>query len=93
MSKTDQIQKHLKFSTYYMPGVVAYEIIDNANGDSWQHIQVIFNNNPSPIIFPVEKKNWVEIANGLAIDEGGLSTHFSETAFVPPVSMLLWVSQ
>jgi pullulanase len=92
MTKTDQIQKHLTFSKHYMPGVVAYEISGNANGDSWQHIQVIFNNNPSPIVFPVEKRNWIEIANGLAVDENGLSSHYSETAFVPQVSMLLWVS-
>jgi pullulanase len=92
MTKTEQIQKHLTFSKHYMPGVVAYEISGFANGDSWQHIQVIFNNNPSPIVFPVEKRNWIEIANGLAVDENGLSSHHSETAFVPQVSMLLWVS-
>jgi pullulanase len=92
MNKTEQIQKHLHFSKHYLPGVVAYEIREYANNDSWKYIQVIFNNNPDPIIFPVEKRNWIEIANGLAIDENGLSRHTSNTLFVPGVSMMLLVS-
>jgi pullulanase len=92
MTKTEMIQKHLKFSGHYLPGVVAYEISENANGDSWKYIQVIFNNNPDPVIFPVEKREWIEIANGLAVDENGLSRHNSDTLFVRGISMILLVA-
>jgi pullulanase len=93
MYKTEQIQKHLKFSKHYMTGVVAYEISEYANGDIWKFIQIIFNNNPHPIVFPVEKRKWREIANGLAVDEKGLTEHTSDTVFVPSVSMMMLVSE
>ncbi|MBN1926208.1 MAG: type I pullulanase [Prolixibacteraceae bacterium] len=92
MTNAEMIQQHLKFSKCYMPGVVAYELGENANGDEWKHIIVIFNNNPDPVIFPVKKRTWVEIANGLAIDEKGLSRHESHSVFVPPVSMMMLVA-
>ncbi len=91
MATTKQIQKHLRFNKEYFPGVVAYELIDNANGDSWNHIQIIFNNNPEPIVYPIEMGNWTDIVNGLAIDENGLTCHKSHSAFVLPMSMLMMV--
>jgi pullulanase len=92
MDSTNKIQTYLKFSNYYLLGVVAYTLEPNANGDSWKHIEIIFNNNPNPIVFPVEKRNWTEIVNGLAIDENGLSKHSSHTVFVQPMSMMMIVS-
>jgi pullulanase len=92
MEKTEQIQKHLKFSEHYMPGIIAYELSEHANNDDWQFIQVIFNNNPHPVVFPVEKRKWKEITNGLTIDEKGLSEYYSDTVFVPAVSMILLAS-
>jgi pullulanase len=91
MVSTKQIQQHLKFSKHYIPGVVAYTIGGHANGDEWKNIQLIFNNNPSPIVFPVRYRKWKEIANGLAIDENGLAEHESHAVFVPPVSMVMLV--
>lgn len=93
MQDTEQIQKHLSFSKKYIPGVVSYKIGEYANGDEWKHIQIIFNNNPSPIVFPVKKRKWKIIANGLAIDKKGLFENDSHSMFVPPVSMLLIVSE
>lgn len=93
MTDTSMIQKHLKFTHHYIPGVVAYELGEFANGDSWRYIQIIMNNNLSPIIFPVKKQNWTEIASGMAIDERGLSCYNSHSVFVPPVSMMILVAQ
>ncbi|MFA9392266.1 MAG: type I pullulanase [Prolixibacteraceae bacterium] len=93
MTSTEMIQKHLKFSDNYMTGVVAYELTGNANNDSWNTIQVIFNNNPGPIIFPVKKRKWTEVANSLAVDENGLSCHHSHDVFVQAVSMMILISE
>lgn len=92
MYKTEMLQKHLKFSSHYMPGVVSYQLIDNANGDSWKRIKLIFNNNQDPIIFPMKKRNWTEIANGFAIDEVGLAQNITHTVFVPAMSMVMLIS-
>ncbi|MDA3927918.1 MAG: type I pullulanase [Prolixibacteraceae bacterium] len=93
MKSVKQIQKHIQFSDHYMPGVVAYKIGEFANGDTWKNIQIIFNNNTTPIIFPVEKCKWTEIANGYAFDEDGLTNHQSHTVFVQACSMLLLVAE
>ncbi|MGF7140956.1 type I pullulanase [Roseimarinus sediminis] len=90
---TASIQKHLRFSDHYLPGVVAYTLGEHANNDSWKQIQLIFNNNSTPIVFPVEAREWTEIASGLAIDEQGLKVHRSHSIFVPPLSMMLLVSK
>lgn len=93
MTKTEQVQTHLKFSSHYMPGVVSYQLKDHANGDTWNRILIIFNNNPNPIVFPVKRRKWREIVNGLAIDENGLAEHISHSIFVPAISMMLLVSE
>jgi pullulanase len=93
MTKPEDIQKHLKFSKNYMPGVVAYEISENANSDTWRFIQVIFNNNPRQIDFTIGKRKWKVIANEFAVDEYGLTEHLSDTVSVPEVSMMMLVSE
>ncbi|HPR61338.1 MAG TPA: hypothetical protein PLF35_10355, partial [Prolixibacteraceae bacterium] len=92
MHHTELIQQHLSFSSKYIPGVVSYKIGEYANGDSWKNIQIIFNNNASPVVFPVKKRNWKIIVNGLAIDENGLSQYETHSVFVPPVSMVMLVA-
>ena len=92
MINTDQIKKHLTFSKHYLPGVVAYEIGPNANGDNWKYIQLIFNNNENPVVFPVEKRKWKEVVRGFVVDENGIVEHFSDSIFVPPVSMIMLVA-
>lgn len=91
MTNTAMIQKHLKFSRHYVPGIVAFEIGEYANGDKWRYIQIILNNNSTPVVFPVQKQNWTEVVNGMAIDEQGLSCYKSDSVFIPPVSMVMLV--
>lgn len=93
MTSAEQIRTHLKFSGYYMPGVVCYSLNNHANGDSWKLIKLIFNNNPNPIVFPLKKKKWKEVANGLAIDENGLKEHVVHSAFVQAYSMMILVTE
>lgn len=93
MTTGDQIRNHIKISSKYMPGVVAFEIGNYANGDRWKKIQIIFNNNKSAVIFPVKKRKWIEIANGYAIDEKGLNSYESDSVCVAPISMMMIVSE
>jgi pullulanase len=92
MTERKQLEEHLKFSEKYLPGVVAYELSKYANNDSWKHIQLIFNNNQAPVVFPVKLRKWTEIVNGLAIDPDGICCHESASVFVPPVSMMMLVA-
>jgi len=93
MTSAAMIQKNLRFSKHYMPGVVAFELTGHANGDEWENILVVFNNNPDPIVFPVKHRKWKEIVNGLAIDENGLAERETHAVFVPPIATLMLVSE
>ncbi len=92
MTNADQIRKYLVFSKYYLPGVISYEIGPHANNDSWEYIQIIFNNNDRVISFVVEDRKWKIIVRGYVIDENGIGENFSSNVQVPPKSMLMLVS-
>jgi pullulanase len=93
MQNTEQIQEHLNFSGKYIPGVVSYKINNHANNDQWKTIQIIFNNNSTPVVFPLKKRNWKVIANGLAVDKNGLTQYEMHSVFVSPISMTMIVEE
>ena len=71
MPTTEMIQQHLKFLDFPEGSLlVGYTISDNANGDSWKDILVLFNGNQvdKPIDLPAG--NWTMVLRGGEIDEG-----------------------
>ena len=74
MPTTEIIQQHLKFMDFAEGSLlVGYTISDNANGDSWKDILVLFNGNQvdKPVTLPAG--NWTMVLRGGQIDEGGIS--------------------
>ncbi len=70
MPTTEMIQQHLKFMDFPEGSLlVGYTISDNANGDSWSNILVLFNGNQvdKPIDLPAG--NWTMVLRGGEIDE------------------------
>jgi pullulanase len=69
MSTTDQIANHLRFFDIDSSNVVAYQINDHANGDSWKSIIVVYNarahdfnlNLPPGIWSIAAKGQWVRL--------------------------------
>ena len=45
MTSSEMMKKHLKFVDLNTPNVVAFALSDNANGDKWGNILVIYNGN------------------------------------------------
>ena len=86
MPSAEMVRKHLSFSDAEK-GVVAYTIGDNANGDSWKNILVIYNGNKTAINFLISG-DWEVVTKGREIDEAGLG-RISETVTVPGLSMLI----
>lgn len=91
MSSAEQVRQHLQFSSFYQPGVIAYSLLNNANGDSWREIQLVFNANPEPIDFPLSPGNWKLIAHEMQIDSDGIAVEIQSFFKVAPVSMLILV--
>ncbi|QSE96070.1 type I pullulanase [Fulvivirga lutea] len=69
------------------PGIVAYQIHDNANSDSWKNILVIYNANKSAVTLPLTGK-WTIAVQGSEIDEAGI-TNLQDTLNVPALSMMI----
>ncbi len=58
MPTTKMIQKHLRFFENLPEGVVAYQISDYANGDTWKNIIVIYNGNPETVNLNLANGKW-----------------------------------
>ena len=88
MTTTDQVARHLRFDPV-RPGLVSYSLVDNANGDSWNEIKVVFNGSNEPQTIKVPRKDWTVIAEDGRINADGLSTTRGGTLTVAPRSALI----
>lgn len=68
MTSLDMMKKHLKFVELGVPNVVAYTLSDNANGDSWKDILVIYNGNRKNVSVELPEGEW-----NVAVHDGKIS--------------------
>ena len=69
------------------PGLVGYQISDNANGDEWKEIIVYYNSNTTNQVVDISG-TWTVAALGSNINEKGIQ-NVSNQVSIPPVSMLI----
>ncbi len=89
MTTAEQIQKHLKFDKVTQPGLISYSLTDNANGDAWKEIKVIFNGSDESREVKVKKGNWLVVAEDGNIKADGLGTSKGGKLTVAPRSALI----
>ncbi|MGZ3754366.1 MAG: type I pullulanase [Mucilaginibacter sp.] len=77
MPSTEMIQKHLKFVETGIPGLIAYQINDNANGDTWKNILVILNGNATGKTVKLPKGNWTMVTDGQSVKLSGIKANLS----------------
>lgn len=90
MTTADQIAKHITFNNVGdTPNLISYTITDNANGDSWNAIQVIFNGGDDPQVVTLPAGTWdAAVMDGKIDTEAGLGS-FSGRVNVAPRSALI----
>ncbi|MDE5749485.1 MAG: DUF3372 domain-containing protein, partial [Duncaniella sp.] len=88
MTTTEQVAKHLKFDKTE-PGLISYSLTDNANGDSWKEIKIVFNGSTEAREVKVPKGDWKVIAEDGRIKASGLSTTRGGKLTVAPTSALI----
>ena len=65
MRNTKDIQENLVFMDLESPHLVGYWLNNNANGDSWERIGVVFNGSTKEESFEIPNEKWtVELSNG-----------------------------
>jgi pullulanase len=89
MTTAEQIQKHLKFDKVSEPGLISYSLLDNANGDVWKEIKVIFNGTDDAKNMKIRKGEWTVIADDGKINAEGIGTSKGGTVTVAPRSALI----
>ena len=88
MGSADEVRKNLVFLDA-PAGVVAYQLKDNAGGDSWKNIIVILNSQKTPQIVNVPEGSYtMAVANG-KVNANGIGLVSGKTVTVAPQSALI----
>ncbi len=86
MTNANNVRSNLKFEESEK-GVISYQISNNANGDIWKNIQVVYNGNPGAIIY-TPKDVWQLAVLGDNFDLEGTKTVKTQIT-IPPISMMI----
>ena len=88
MGSADDVRKHLVFLDA-PAGVVAYQLKDNAGGDSWKNIIVILNSQKTPQTVNVPEGSYTMVVANGKVNAGGIGLVSGKTVTVAPQSALI----
>lgn len=91
MTNADDIAKHIVFAEMKTPNLISYAIKDNANGDEWKEIRVVFNGSEKPQTVKVPKGEWTVVAADGKLDKNGLGTMKGGDVEAAPQAALILV--
>ncbi len=91
MPTTQMIQQHLKFMDFREGDLlIGYTISDNANGDSWKDILVLFNGNLEAKTVDIPKGRWTVALTENKVDETGIFSVFDKVTLPASSAMVLF---
>ncbi len=74
MTDAADIARHLRFEKVTGDNLVAYQLLDNANGDTWKDIYLAFNGAVKPQTVKLPKGEWLVIAYDGKLSHEGLAS-------------------
>ncbi|MCD7898872.1 MAG: type I pullulanase [Bacteroides sp.] len=89
MGDADLIRKHLEFLPVTQKNVVAFQLKDYANGDSWENIIVILNSSKKSVKVDIPKGTYVPVCYDGKIDESNLKQVSGTSITVPKQSAMI----
>lgn len=89
MTTTGDIAKNIVFDKVNEPNLISYSIKNNANGDKWKEIKLIFNGSATPYEVKIPKGDWIVIARDGQISATGLDSTKGGKMTVAPTSALI----
>jgi len=72
MMSASAIAQNLKFLGTGDPGIICYQLSNNANGDSWKNILVVLNGNTSAKAVGLPSGSWTLGADENTVNESGI---------------------
>lgn len=73
MTSADEIARNIKFDKVKGDNLISYSILNNANGDVWKEIKLVFNGGDVPTEVKLPKGDWTIIAYDGEINHQGLT--------------------
>lgn len=89
MITAEEIARNIVFDKVTSPNIISYSIKNNANGDEWKEIKLVFNGSASPFVAKIPKGDWTVVARDGRIKADGLGTSKGGTVIVEPTSALI----
>ncbi len=77
----ENVQQYLHFLDWGIPNVVAFTLTDNAKGDTWRNILVIYNGNRKSVVVEIPEGEWNLVCHDGRINLTGIA-QVKTTAFV-----------
>ena len=88
MGSVDEVRKNLCFLEA-PEGVVAYQLKNNAGGDSWKNIIVVLNSQKTPQTVDVPENTYTMVVANGKVDTNGIGLLSGKTLTVAPQSALI----
>lgn len=89
MTTAEEIARNIVFDKIDTPNIISYSIKNNANGDSWREIKLIFNGSAEPYTTKIPKGKWIVVARDGSINPDGMGTSEGGKISVEPTSALI----
>lgn len=89
MTTAEDIARNIVFDKVTTPNVISYSIRNNANGDQWKEIKIVFNGSDTPFAAKIPRGDWTVIARDGELNPQGLGSSRGGTVMVEPVSALI----
>lgn len=87
----DLIQQHLQFLDTNESNLVAYHLKDNAGGDAWKDIVVIYNGNGTAKTVSVPQGDWTLVVDGQVVKPEGIRRINAASVQIPArTAMVMW---
>lgn len=74
MTTAEDVAANLVFDEVNEPNLISYSIKNNANGDSWNEIKVVFNGATTAKTIEIPEGEWTIVVKDGKADEGGIGT-------------------
>ena len=89
MTTAEAIAKHIVFDDVKGENLISYSIKDNANGDEWKEIKLVFNGSNEAQEVKIKKGEWIVIAQDGKLKADGMGTTKGGRMTVAPTSALI----
>lgn len=72
MTTAEDVARNLRFDKVDTPNLISYSLLNNANGDAWKEIKVVFNGSDNDAEVKIPKGDWIVVAEDGEINHEGL---------------------